>query len=282
MASNLDTLKFLLKFKEVNRKGKTFDYSDTVIIPGRKLVQYSLKTNVEAGQTQRPLPKKVQIYLPADYILMVDSVNTRHRLVTKKWKENTRYLLRLDSLAFKSIFGIYNQASDYEFSTPKVDSYAILKLIFTNLNPSLDSINNLTVNKDTLGAQDQYLADILPKQKEIDEYIGKGNFIFQLLGEKGIVLSEFQFSKPQSLKLEYLNPAKYRLKLIFDRNGNGKWDTGDYFKHLQPERIILNGEPIHLKSGNEFELTWDVGDGLIKSFTKQPKASDLEPGANSE
>ncbi|MFN8255544.1 MAG: Ig-like domain-containing domain [Bacteroidales bacterium] len=282
MVSTMDSLKFLLKFKEVTRKGKTLDFSDTVFIPGKKLVQYNLKTNVAAGQTQRPVPKKVQIYLPADYKLMQDSIYTRHRLVTKKWKENTKYLFRLDSLAFKSIFGIYNQASDYEFSTPQVDSYAILMLKFTNLKPSLDSIINLTVKKDTLGVPDQNLADILPTQKEIDGFIGTGNFIFQLLGEKDIVLSEFQFSNPQRLKLEYLNPAKYRLKLIFDRNGNGKWDTGDYFKHLQPERIILNGEPINLKSGNEFELTWDVGEGLIKSFTMQSEGANLKPEADKE
>ena len=56
------------------------------------------------------------------------------------------------------------------------------------------------------------------------------------------------------------------LKIIFDRNNNGKWDTGNYFKGLQPERVIMFGKVLKLASNLENKLDWNVGKSLMKSF----------------
>ena len=36
-----------------------------------------------------------------------------------------------------------------------------------------------------------------------------------------------------------LLPAAYTIQLIEDWNGNGRWDTGNYFEKRQPEPIFI-------------------------------------------
>ena len=49
------------------------------------------------------------------------------------------------------------------------------------------------------------------------------------------------------ITFDYLKPEKYRVKLIYDRNGNGKWDTGSYQDKYQPERVSYINEVIKVK-----------------------------------
>jgi hypothetical protein len=43
-------------------------------------------------------------------------------------------------------------------------------------------------------------------------------------------------------------PGEYDLRILFDTNGNGKWDAGEFFgKHRQPERVIPVALPLRAK-----------------------------------
>ena len=37
--------------------------------------------------------------------------------------------------------------------------------------------------------------------------------------------------------IDYVEPGSYGIRLVHDANGNGSWDTGDYFEHRQPEEV---------------------------------------------
>jgi putative lipoprotein len=37
--------------------------------------------------------------------------------------------------------------------------------------------------------------------------------------------------------IDYVEPGSYGIRLVHDANGNGRWDTGDYFEHRQPEEV---------------------------------------------
>jgi len=199
--------------------------------------------------------------------MIVDTMHVRHRLLEKKWKEKTKYLLRLDSMSFINIFNIYNKTEDFEFSTQPIDYYSSIKLSLKNIRPSIQTMLTELLN-DSSKTDSLTLLQYQVPQKEIDYYIGQGNLIVQLLGEKSVLVREFIVSKDQDIEMKFLDPGKYKIRIIFDKNDNGKWDTGDYFKQIQPERVIMNGEDIILKSGFDLELEWPVGESLIKSFTK--------------
>ena len=56
-----------------------------------------------------------------------------------------------------------------------------------------------------------------------------------------------------------LPPGKYSVKVIEDLNGNGRWDSGDYHKKLQPERIST----VTLE---ELKANWDVAADVKVEF----------------
>jgi hypothetical protein len=51
-------------------------------------------------------------------------------------------------------------------------------------------------------------------------------------------------------------PAKYTARLIFDTNGNGRWDPGRYLRHIQPEKVMVFSKELNLKANWEILETW--------------------------
>ncbi|WP_026913921.1 Ig-like domain-containing protein [Christiangramia portivictoriae] len=75
--------------------------------------------------------------------------------------------------------------------------------------------------------------------------------IVQLTNTKGEVLAE-QYSEDRSnFTFNYLNPGDILVRVIFDSNANRKWDTGNFLKKLQPERIQ------YLRDTLEVRANWD-------------------------
>ena len=75
------------------------------------------------------------------------------------------------------------------------------------------------------------------------------HFVLMVTTEKDTV-----YQKPvldTIINLVRLKPAKYTFRIIADKNGNGKWDTGDLFAKLQPEEVIPYSEDIKLRAGFE-------------------------------
>ncbi len=76
--------------------------------------------------------------------------------------------------------------------------------------------------------------------------------IVQLTDDKGIVKAE-QFSDTKTdFSFDYLNPGTYLIRVIYDTNGNQKWDTGDYLQKIKPEEIVYFPEPIDVRPN------WDI------------------------
>ena len=82
--------------------------------------------------------------------------------------------------------------------------------------------------------------------------------IVELLNEKGDVLQR----RPASDKVVFphLKPAKYRLRAFDDRNGNGRWDAGDFYKNLQPERVTYFEKLLDVRANWDFEEKWTIED----------------------
>ena len=63
---------------------------------------------------------------------------------------------------------------------------------------------------------------------------------------------------------EHLMPAKYKLRAIFDADGNGKWSTGNYHHRTLPETVIDYKDPLEIKAGWDIDLdeAWDLNQKL--------------------
>ncbi len=64
--------------------------------------------------------------------------------------------------------------------------------------------------------------------------------------------------KTKNAAFYYLNPGKYSARIIIDTNNNGKWDTGDFEKNIQPEDVYYYPQFIEFKANWTTNQDWNV------------------------
>lgn len=174
----------------------------------------------EAFHLQRKLQNDT-IFYPAEIksIALRDSTLNRRDLVLKvDWEPGAAYTLAVDSLAMTDIYGLQTKPLKVDFNVRKMEEYG--NIVF-----------NITAVRDSA--------------------------IVELLdGTEKIVLR----APVKNHRAELLNllPGKYYARLFIDRNGNGKYDNGNYDMHLQPEETVYYPGAINLKKNWDVEQTWDI------------------------
>jgi len=81
-------------------------------------------------------------------------------------------------------------------------------------------------------------------------------FILELLKDGKVVRSYNKPAEDSNYSFKLLDPGKYFLRLIKDKNNNDKWDTGNYLKKIQPEEVIYF--PFEL----ELRANWDLNESF--------------------
>ncbi|MBA3970569.1 MAG: Ig-like domain-containing protein [Bacteroidetes bacterium] len=148
-------------------------------------------------------------------------VMTPTKNIYSAWKENTKYHLLILPGTVTDYFGLTNDSIKIDFKTREEKYYGSVEV-----NLSLPS--------------------------------GDLRYILQLLDESGNIVREDIVRKSIEISYQYLAPKKYKLKLISDDNANGKWDSGNYLKKIQPEKVIYNTELINIRSNWDAELDWRI------------------------
>lgn len=142
----------------------------------------------------------------------------------------------------------------------------------------LDSINNRVDFEFGLVDNQNYLVNLLPNA--IEDFFGTTNdsliyrlttgsyadfgnlsltvsgtfeypILVQLTNEKGELQRELYADKPKIFEFNNLKVGNYGLRVIFDTNGNGMWDTGNYLKKQQAERIAYYPDLIEMRANWE-------------------------------
>ena len=158
---------------------------------------------------------------PVAYTFTRDSVNVRKAWMDWKLKENTKYSLIVDSMSFSSIYGVFNDSTGFSFTTQKEEYYSIVEITFDTIPCPL--------------------------------------IVQMLKGDKEDIAKQVTLAEGNVATIDFLKPDKYKIKLIYDSNGNGKWDTGDYLKKLQPEKVEYFSEPeITTNSSVTTQLQWSL------------------------
>ena len=174
----------------------------------------------EAFHLQRKLQNDT-IFYPAEIksIALRDSTLNRRDLMLKvDWEPGAAYTLAVDSLAMTDIYGLQTKPLKVDFNVRKMEEYG-----------------NIVFNIPAV--RDSAIVELLD-------------------GTEKIVLR----TPVKSHRAELLNllPGKYYARLFIDRNGNGKYDTGNYDMHLQPEETVYYPGAINLKKNWDVEQTWDI------------------------
>ncbi|WP_086475769.1 MULTISPECIES: Ig-like domain-containing protein [Arenibacter] len=82
--------------------------------------------------------------------------------------------------------------------------------------------------------------------------------IVQLTDEKGVVKKEQFADEARIFHFNHIAPAKYLIRVIHDSNGNQKWDTGNYLKGIQPEKVSYYPSVLEVRANWELEQTFTL------------------------
>ena len=101
-------------------------------------------------------------------------------------------------------------------------------------------------------------------------------FILELLKDNKVIRS---YSKPienSNYPFEILNPGKYFLRLIKDKNNNDRWDTGNYLKKIQPEEVIYYPFELELRANWDLNETFNTTQNYLDLLKTQTSSDTLE------
>lgn len=85
---------------------------------------------------------------------------------------------------------------------------------------------------------------------------GNKSYVVQLLTENNTEIKSTVVSKNGPIEYSRYPVGKYRVRVIYDANKNGKWDTGNIKQNTQPENIWLFNRTIPLRTN--FEIDEDI------------------------
>ncbi len=84
--------------------------------------------------------------------------------------------------------------------------------------------------------------------------------IVELIDGQGKLKREIFAPEPKALEFNNIEPAKYFIRVIFDKNANQKWDTGDYLEKRQPEKVSYYPDTVEVRANWELEETFRLQD----------------------
>ena len=154
------------------------------------------------------------------FLFMADSVLPRKYEILAEWEPEKEYQLKIDSAAIVGLYGLHTNKVEQSVKVKKLDEYGTLLFNLQGASPTS---------------------------------------IVELLDNSGKVLRQQRVTSENTADFYYLAPnTKYYIRLFDDRNGNGKWDTGNVEKGIQPEEVYYFPKVWEMKANFEFEETWNI------------------------
>ena len=198
-----------LGLKSNARKG--FEIYDTLAItcttPLALIERDSIHLYERVDTTYKPVSFTIEPY---------DTLPMQLRLLASL-DAGKQYELRVDSAAFRDVYGITHDKQKYSLQVKTPEDYSTLRVKLT---------------------------PFLPKAR------------IQVLSGKDQVVRELPATQGGTL-FEYLKPDTYYMRLYVDEDGDGKWTTGSWEPKRQPEAVYYFPEKIQTKSNWDFEEEWD-------------------------
>lgn len=194
--------------------------------------------------------QKDSLWKEMKFSLVKDTAHLRRYYVVADphYKPGESYQIRIDSAAIHDIYGNPVNNTKLQFKEKKPEDYS--HLLF-NINGT------------------------------------EGPCIVELLNDKDAAAYRVAL-KDGMAKFVNVKEGKYFVRLIEDRNNNGKWDTGNFEKREQPENVFYFGTELQLRANWDMSQTWNVrGTALHRQKPEaikknKPKEKEEKKSKNAE
>ena len=146
----------------------------------------------------------------------LDSFGLKYKL-DKTFAPEKLYKIVIPDSVFYSFKGVTNDTTEFYFKVPELSQYG-----------------NIFVNV------------------EVPENVPQ--LIVELLDDKDKFIARQIVDESKKVEFRYLVPKKYKLKAILDKDGNGRWSSGDYGKKLLPEPVYFHKDVFDVKANWDIDL----------------------------
>lgn len=126
-----------------------------------------------------------------------------------------KYGIQLLPGALTNFYGIVNDTIKYNLTTKRISDYG-------NLRVTLENVRKFPV-------------------------------IVQLTDGNGKVRASLTSTNETVLSFDSIEPSLYTLRLIYDDNGNGQWDAGNFLERRQSEQVIYFPTAIDVRANWDWE-----------------------------
>jgi len=148
-----------------------------------------------------------------------DSLPDKRKLYIKfPFKEDRPYHIIIPAGSITNLYGVYNDTAKLFFQTQ-----------------TSEDVGNLQIKVTVPASNDSWF--------------------MQLFDPSGALISQqpLKANQPNTIFINSLQPGKYSARVVEDRNHNGRWDTGNYWKHLQPEKVFQYTGAINIRANWDME-----------------------------
>jgi hypothetical protein len=198
----LDTVTFRRSQKDTYERTILFNnnLSGGKIIPGRNL---QITFNQPIEQLNQNQIEIIEDTIPKQTFIIKKVGNSSFTYqIDYPWKVKKRYSLQFKEGSVNDIYGTEIKAIKLEFELDEVENYGNLSLNITKADSSK-------------------------------------NYILQLLTEKNSLYKEFLVKKDEIFNINNIPINKFKVKVIEDANNNGKFDSGNVYQKIQPEKCWI-------------------------------------------
>ena len=134
--------------------------------------------------------------------------------------EDQTYSIRLIPGALTDFFDRTNDTLNYKVNTKMISDYGTLELRLSN-------------------------ADRFP-------------VIVEMVDENYNIIASDYLIEERKVFFDEVKPGKYFLRIIYDDNENGKWDTGSYLNKVQPEKVIYYPSKLDVRANWSLSETFQL------------------------
>jgi hypothetical protein len=150
-----------------------------------------------------------------------DTTSPRKLILKYHWKPDSKYALTIDDDAVTDVFGVKSKRYYKKFQLDKEDNYS-----------------NLTLHVTVPDTSKSYIVELYIDPK--------------------FPLARNEIRKNSDLTYKNFVTSKYYIRVIYDDNRNGKWDTGNVKKRQYPENIWIDPVQITLRPNWDEEEKLDI------------------------
>jgi uncharacterized protein (DUF2141 family) len=200
-----------------------------------KVKRLILSSNLQSGQLDLHKQFELGFAVP-----IRDYDSTKMRFTTDSFQTITQFHYELDSLKKKlTVFYDWKENTLYRLILQKDFAEDTLgeKLL------KIDTINIMTKRESDYGNLRLRFRNLVLEQHPVLLFVQDNRIVL---------------SYPVTRTLRYNNklfyPGEYELRILYDINGNGVWDPGDFYKHRQPEIVVPIKKKLTVKSNWDNEV----------------------------